>query len=116
WRQKKRDGHLRIAYQDSTPTSPSCSDFGLPTHTTLQRTELSGSSSSTISTFCPRFSGKLTRSRNPSFEESRTRHGSLFGLRAKSNTRLARCFACTRCERRVLGPENAGTCAPPVLR
>lgn len=43
-----------IAYTVSRPTSPCCLELDLPIHTTLQRTELSGSSSSTISTVCPR--------------------------------------------------------------
>jgi hypothetical protein len=73
----------------SRPTSPSCLEPALPIQTTLQRTELSGSWSKMISTACLRLRRKLPRSRKPSFEESRTRQGSLFWLRSRLMTRLA---------------------------
>ena len=70
------------------PTSPSCLDPALPTQTTLQRTALNGSSSKLISTTCPRLTRKLPRTRNPSLEESSTRHGCRSRLRTKLARRL----------------------------
>ena len=99
----------------SKPTFPSCLEPGLPTQTTLQRSALGISSSRITSTTWPRLSSKLPRSRKPSIEESRTRQGSLFGLRSRSTTRLARLFDTTRFERRALGTGKVGILSLPDL-
>src|SRR6267378_4445756 len=99
----------------SKPTFPSCLEPGLPTQTTLQRSALGISSSRITSTTWPRLSSKLPRSRKPSIEESRTRQGSLFGLRSRLTTRLARLFDTTRFERRALGTGKVGILSLPDL-
>src|SRR6267378_932581 len=99
----------------SRPTSPSCLEPALPTQTTLHRWGLGISSSRTSSTTWPRLiRWKLPRSRKPSFEESRARHGSLFGLRSRLMTNLARLFDSTRFERRALKTGKLGI--PPCPR
>src|SRR5260370_17970136 len=99
----------------SRPTSPSCLEPALPTQTTLQRSALGVSSSRITSTTWPRLSSKLPRSRKPSIEESRTRQGSLFGLRSRLTTRLARLFDTTRFEWRALGTGKVGILSLPEL-
>jgi len=89
-------------YRTSRPASPSCLEPALPTQTTLQRSGLGVSSSRISSTTWPRLSSKLPRRRKPSFEESSTRQGSLFGLRSRLMTRLARLLDATRFDRRAL--------------
>ena len=102
-------GHCRmIAYRVCKPTSPSCFEPALPTQTTLQRSGLGMSSSRTSSTTWPRLRSKLARSRKPSFEESRMRQGTLFGLRSKLMIRLARLFDTKRFERRALRTGKLG--------
>src|SRR5579859_5783435 len=93
-------------YTVSSPASPVCFEFALPTQTTLQRTGRSGSSSKITSTTCPRLTRQFSRSRKPSLEESSTRHGNLFGLRSGLTTRLARLLDDTRFERRALNTEG----------
>src|SRR6266478_1836619 len=66
----------------SRPASSSCFEPGLPIHTTLHRTALSGSSSRISSTACPRLSRKLPCSRNPLSEASTTRQGILIWFRS----------------------------------
>src|SRR5258708_18419942 len=97
-----------IAYGVFRPTSPSCLEPALPTQTTLQRSGLGISSSRISSTTWPRLRSKLPRNWKPSFEESRTRQGSLFGLRSRLMTRLARLFDTTRFERRGLRTGKLG--------
>ena len=62
--EKQGGGGLEL-YTVSRPTSPACLESGLPIHTTLHRTALSGSSSRMSSTVCPRLSRKFPCSRNP---------------------------------------------------
>src|SRR6266446_8880794 len=90
----------------STPASPSCFEPGLPIHTTLHRTALSGSSSRMSSTACPRLSRKLPCSRNPRSEASTTRQGILIWFRSRLMIRLARFFAAIRFKRRPSGTGN----------
>ena len=58
---------------------------------------------------------ELPRSRKPSLEESRTRQGSLFWLRSRLMTRLARLFDISRFERRPSGTGKLGILSPPGL-
>src|SRR5882724_5050664 len=58
---------------------------------------------------------KLPRSRKPSFDESRTRQGSLFGLRSRLVTRLARLFVITRFERRPWGTGKPDIFSPRMF-
>jgi len=101
------------AYRDSRPISPSCLEPSFPTQTTLQRSGLGVSSSTVSSTSWPILRSKLPRNRKPFFEESRTRQGSLFGLRSRLITRLARLFDTTRFDRRALVTGKLGILSLP---
>src|SRR5258708_1492707 len=108
--EKQGGGGLEL-YTVSRPTSPACLESGLPIHTTLHRTALSGSSSRISSTTCPRLSRKFPCSRKPRSEASTTRQGILVLFRSRLMTRLARflrrnppqvsCLARTSCQRRA---------------
>ena len=93
--EKQGGGGLEL-YTVSRPTSPACLESGLPIHTTLHRTALSGSSSRISSTACPRLSRKFPCSRNPRSDASTTRQGILVWFRSRLMTRLARFFAAIR--------------------
>src|SRR5712692_6344877 len=105
--EKQGGGGLEL-YTVSRPTSPACLESGLPIHTTLHRTALSGSSSRISSTACPRLSRKLPCSRNPRSEASTTRQGILIWFRSRLMIRLARFFAAIRLRRRPSGTGNVG--------
>src|SRR6266851_4510775 len=72
---EKQGGRGVDLYTVSRPTSPACLESGLPIHTTLHRTALSGSSSRISSTACPRLSRKFPCSRNPRSDASTTKTG-----------------------------------------
>jgi len=102
-------------YTVSTPASPSCFVPGLPIHTTLHFRALSGSSSRTSSTTCPRLSRKSPCSRNPRSEASTTRQGILFWLRSRLMTRLARFRKAIRFARRPTGKEEGVGIRPNLI-
>src|SRR6267143_6198506 len=94
--EKQGGGGVEL-YTVSRPASPACLESGLPIHTTLHRTALSGSSSRMSSTVCPRLSRKFPCSRKPRSEASTTtRQGLLVWFRSRLMTRLARFFAAIR--------------------
>jgi len=101
-----------MTYTVSTPSSPSCFEPALPIHTTLHFRPLSGSSSRTSSTTCPRLSRKFPRSLNPRSPASTTRHGILFWFRSRLMTRLARFFDAIRFDRRPSGTGEVGILQP----
>src|SRR6266851_911580 len=105
--EKQGGGGLEL-YTVSRPTSPACLESGLPIHTTLHRTALSGSSSRISSTACPRLSRKFPCSRKPRSVASTTRQGILVWFRSRLMIRLARFFAAIRRKRRPSGTGKLG--------
>jgi hypothetical protein len=106
-----RTFRLPGCYTISRPTSPSCFEPERPTHTTLHRIALSGSSFKMSSTTCPRRSRKSTWRRNPPCALSTTRQGILFWLRPRFScvmTRLAGFFEAIRFARRDSGRGEVG--------
>jgi hypothetical protein len=98
-------------YTISRPISPCCFEPALPTHTTLHRIALSGSSARMSSTACPGRSRKSTWSRKPPCPLSSTRQGTLFWLLPRFScvmTRLAGFFNAIRFDRRASGREIGG--------
>ena len=102
---KSCSGHAahRVGQTVCSPASPSCLDPGLPTHTTLHRTELEGSSSKMTSTSCPRLRRELTRSLKPPGELSTMRQGDLSECPEEWTIRLARFFVTIRIDARCSG-------------
>lgn len=103
-----REGPKLQRHTVSRPASPSCLEPGLPIHTTLHRTALSGSSSRISSTACPRLNRKFPCSRNPRSEASTTRQGILLWFRSRLMIRLARFLAAIRFKRRPSGTGEVG--------